>query len=535
MEKSGKNVYSVFHQSVQAYPDRCALFVNDREYTYRALEKLIDDIVPHIMNTDDEYIGLFAHKTITAYVGLLAILKAGKAYVPLNPKLPALRNEAIRETGNISIIIGDNEHRTELQDFIKVCDTELTIILPDTDSSDGVPYGLNRKDVFFYRDQITRRNTNDRIAISTPGRYAYLLFTSGSTGIPKGVPVSHQNVHCYIDNINAIYDFNEFDLFSQTFNLTFDVSVHDMFIAWSNGAALYCVPNKYVFMPAKFIIKHTLTVWFSVPSIPRIMNKYGMIKPGIFPDLRYSLFAGEPLHAEIAELWSNAAPNSIIDNLYGPTEVTITITRYSWNPSSRQQMKSYNGIMSIGKIYPDHRYTLLPNQENPDDKNYGELLISGGQVVDSYLKNDKATQESFITLDEDRNHRWYRTGDIMRKDEDGDLFYVTRKDEQIKIRGNRIELGEIDYTIKSCIGSQSSVTLPYPYKTANIEHILVFLLESIRVGDPEIIQYCKERLPDFMIPGIIIRVAEFPLNSNGKIDKQALIKEYEQSVKKQPE
>lgn len=572
-----ENIYSYFHSSVKRWPDRPALHVRDREYSYRQLEQITERIVPYLRHCPEEFIGLFTQRSIVSFAGLLAILKAGRGYVPLNPKFPLDRNRTIVETAGLSLIIADDHNPDGLNRLLNDFPRPLTILFPETDPAfaDRIEaqdrhqllfagFSVSGPSVPYAPEPATREGKPENVQnsgereqsvepgeignpqnIRKPGRYAYLLFTSGSTGNPKGVPVSHSNVRHYIDVIHSLYDFRETDRISHSFDLTFDPSVHDLFATWSSGASLYVVPERERFLPAGFIRRHRLTVWYSVPSIPRLMHLYQTLKENQFPDLRYSLFSGEALHEAVTELWHKAAPNSVIDNLYGPTENTINITMYRWDPVRDPDVRAHNGIVSIGSLFPGHRHRILPvggtnghSEHSPPatsaaeatdngktkirQPERGELIITGPQVVDSYYRNEEATRNGFLTFQEEPGTQWYRTGDLVCEDGKGGFFYLGRKDSQIKIRGNRVELGEIRHTIESLTGPQTSVLLPWPYRGDYTREIRLFLLESVKPSDEEILQYSKKWLPEYMIPRRIHRIPSFPLNDNGKIDNRQL-------------
>lgn len=266
-------------------------------------------------------------------------------------------------------------------------------------------------------------------------------------------------------------------------------------------------------------------MWFSVPSLAQSMSRLRMLKPNAFPYLKYSLFCGEPLRETLAEKWQEAAPNSFIENIYGPTEATIGITHYTWQKEVKQN-KTHNGIVSLGRCFSTQKYVIIDEtgtQVAPGKE--GELCLSGTQVSVGYWKNQKQTSEQFIhssLLHNQEKTIWYKTGDIVKEDEEKCLYYITRKDFQVKIRGHRIELDEINHVISKFVQSDLVVSIPHPVCDGIAENIYTFISTANQKSYSEIREFCKQHLPDYMIPAKIIYLDSFPLNSNRKVDRKKL-------------
>jgi amino acid adenylation domain-containing protein len=510
-----------FLESAERHSERPALRVVGKTFSYSQLRLFAEKIAGMIheaQTADPPLAGLLADKSLTAYAGVLGILLSSKGYVPLNKRLPVARTLSMIKMARLKTIVVGKECYQYFEQLRPLLPEGMNIILADENYKPGTSHDDER--IRFITPGSSFKNHPVHLT-SVPSSVAYLLFTSGSTGEPKGVPVSNGNVSAYLDFMAEAYDFRPEDCFSQTFDLTFDLSVHDLFVCWSAGACL-CVPvdNSSLGMLA-FLKEQKPTVWFSVPSMAVMMSKMRLLRQGAFESLRYSFFCGEALHTETATAWAAAAPNSKVINLYGPTEATIAISRYHWNRGDGKT-KSMNGIVSIGIIFSTQQYILLDDDLKPvPEGGKGELCLSGSQVVKEYLDDKVQTNVSFIEP-ADIEGRWYKTGDLVIQDDEGDLFFLGRKDAEVKISGYRVNLLEIDYLLKELSGGSTGVTVFHELSGKLISFI------SGKNTDLEagLLERCRQRLPWYMVPERIIFVDEFPLNPNGKVDKQALTDNY---------
>jgi D-alanine--poly(phosphoribitol) ligase subunit 1 len=494
---SPRSLAQLFYQHALSTPTHPALVIQNISFTYAELAGRVRQIVYWLKTRKIKRIGILASRSLEAYASVLAAHWIGITYVPLNPAFPQERLQHIITKAELDGIILDENHstfQTKEESILLIHEMQA---LP---SGAFEPIDLVSTDI------------------------AYLIFTSGTSGEPKGVPISFGNLGAFIGVTQSRYHLTPADRISQFSNLSFDVSLFDMILAWTAGATLYVVPEEVLLAPARFIQDNEITSWLSVPSVITVMQKLKMLQPKSFPSLKYSLFTGEALTLGQVEAWQQSAIVSEIENLYGPTEATIDCMAYRHD--EKEKINYYHQQVPIGVPFPDV-YAALINSEKiflPAGET-GELVIAGAQTFSAYWRSPALSQEKFIELQHpDWGWKtWYLTGDICYQDVSGVFYYLERLDNQCKILGQRIELEEIENEIR---------------KITSTAEVAAVLIKRHSLSDPEIIvainchldshdlkKQLRTALPGYMIPAHIIYIAAFPYNSNGKLDRKQLSKE----------
>jgi amino acid adenylation domain-containing protein len=504
-------------------PDRRALEVEGCTLTYGELARraraIAATLIEHGADHGPPLTAVLAHRSATAFAGVLGALARGHGYVPLNPGFPPGRNRAMLDRAGCETLIVDSAARSDVSSLLEGLDRELLLVLPDEGYVE--PYAREwAPHRVVAAPEPSAKELREPLPVA-PDDPAYLLFTSGSSGVPKGVAVTHANVRAFLDAVAERYELTQDDRFSQTFNLTFDLSVFDMFAAWDCGACVCCPSDKSLLNPADFIRRSGITVWFSVPSIGLFMRRLGVLKPASFPTLRWSLFCGEALPEALAREWSETAPGSTVENLYGPTEATIACTAYRWD-SNRSPDGSELGLVPIG--HPLGAMSTLVARDDlrevrPGEA--GELLLSGPQVVRGYWNDDEATNRSFVSVG---GRSYYRTGDRVRRPSgDEPLRYLGRLDNQIKVLGHRVELGEVEAAIREETGVDAVVAVGWPRSASGAAGIAAFVADT-GVDSAALRAGLARRLPGYMVHRELRLAAELPVNANGKWDRGALVR-----------
>lgn len=518
-----RSLISGFFRSLLADPARPALELGEELLSYEQLWNYAGRVTACLKDTLDpseKVVAVLADRSVGAYGGILGVLGSGRGYVPLNPKFPMERTLVmLRASGCKTVVVG-RECAATLGSLLPRLDKPLTLIVPD---SGWEPDRKLSSPELLAPHRIISAGQLSKIAdpcdpVVDGSDTAYLLFTSGSTGVPKGVAVSQSNVVAYMEYAAKRFGMHGADRCSQNFDLTFDLSVHDLFTCWDAGATL--VPYaEQTLTPATLVDEKALTCWFSVPSVAMFASKLGLLEPGAFPTLRWSLFCGEALSSSLAAAWQQAANNSILENLYGPTEATIAITYYRWD-SARSRAECVRGLVPIGWPFDGQQVCAVDENLAPvPPGESGELCLGGSQVTRGYLNDPEKTAKSFVRLKHTGDQVWYRTGDLVRQDERGCLFYLGRRDFQVKVNGYRVELQEIDLVLREAARTELAVAIPWPLSEGSASGIVGVLSGSDPAQDKQIIAACEARLPRYMVPNRICHFPQIPLNVNGKIDR----------------
>ncbi len=489
------NILKPIFNNIDNHPYRNAFFILEKYYTYKDLGVEINKIRLHLksIKNKDKFFGLVTNDDLQTYATIIALWSEGKAFVPINPKNPHKRNIKIINQINLFHVFDTNSE--SLYKNLKVIN----------------PHKLEYNNNIVNEIFLSEKNNDELLT--------YILFTSGSTGEPKGVKISRKNISSFFENFwKSGITINPFDRCLQSFDLTFDVSIQSFIAPIVRGACVYTVPNnqiKYSYI-YNLLEKQNITFAVLVPSLLGYLRPY--FSEISLKNLKNCIITAESCSIDLALEWMKCVPNCNVFNYYGPTEVTIYCSYYKLK---KKKNISQNGLLSIGKLFKKLKKIIIDKNGNilPNNKK-GELCISGDQVSSGYWNNPKKNNSSFFTLKyENIDRRFYKTGDICSITKDDNILIHGRLDSQIKIDGFRIEIGEIEFISRKYLKNVNVVIIPNKIKD---NYKLIAFIESKKINTNLYKNYLRLKLPTYMIPSKIILLDKFPLNSNDKIDKIVL-------------
>ncbi|CAB3810214.1 Tyrocidine synthase 3 [Paraburkholderia caffeinitolerans] len=513
-------LHAFFFDSAANQPHSPALWVDGHSYTYGEIEVQVRRVSSGLASVeqagDAKRCLLFAHRSAAAYWGVLGILDAGLAYVPLSPKMPAARIAAIIEQSGAPVMLVDGHCAAMLDEVLPLLEEPPRIFRLDEEGiNPNQLSGASRLQPLPVAAYTLRRGTMSDVA--------YVLFTSGSTGTPKGVPITHANADAYVKGQLQLQEKYSNARYIQLCELVFDPSVHDIFVCWANGGCLYVPDTVDPLFNADFIKRHEITHWNSVPSVAGLMQQMRKLAPAAFPSLRVSMFGGEPLTRSLTLAWMRAAPNSRILHMYGPTEATIACTCFEVQRGFLED--GQNTVMPLGWALPGVELMVVDAAlERVAFGQRGELLVAGPQIAGGYLVPDDAGSSRFVkkVYPGRRARRWYRTGDVASTTADHGIVFHGRLDRQVKIRGNRVELEEVENVVQACSQGTQCAVIPWRVDEAGRAAGLIAFVANVRVEPDRALQACRQRLPSYAVPERVVVVDSLPLNANGKIDRKVL-------------
>ena len=513
-------------QQAQRRPDADAVVLGTEKLTYGQLEKASNQLARMLKNSgcrQRDRVCFLMPKSPSAVVSMIGILKAGCIHVPLDPASPPLRTRRILESCENRWILAAGPVLSLL-----------CALLDDVSLRTRVSVGWLQHDkpsaasflVEWSADDLALMESSSLPQPSSSADPAHILFTSGSTGMPKGVVITHSNVVHFVEWGLRHFGIDSSDRLSGHTPLHFDLSTFDVFGTFAAGAELHMLPHEVALSPlmlAEFIRSEKLTQWFSVPSVLNYMSKFDVVKFQDFPLLRRVLWCGEVLPPSALCYWMRRLPHVRFSNLYGPTETTIASSFYDVPACPTDE----RGSLPIGTACDGEELMILNQNLQPvSSAEIGDLYIGGVGLSPGYWRDPEKTADAFIhdPRSDNPNARIYRTGDLARRGADGLVYFIGRNDMQIKSRGYRIELGEIEAALSSLACLQEGAVVAID--RGGFEGSLICCAYVQQTGwhctSNDLRKKLGKHIPSYMIPVRWLVSAALPKNGNGKIDRPKL-------------
>jgi len=495
-----QTIVDLFQEQVEKTPNNIAVVFENQQLSYQDLNAKANQLAHYLMTLGvgaETLVGICVERSLDMVIGLLGILKAGGAYVPLDPDYPPQRLQFMLEDSAVPVLLSQSHLLSLLPE------TTAKVICLDTEAA-----------VF------SRQNTNNPISGVGPTNLAYVIYTSGSTGVPKGVQINHQSVTNLLKTTRPIFHFNESDVWTVFHSYAFDFSVWEIWGPLIYGCRLVVVPHWMTQSPEAFynlLCKERVTILNQTPAAIRQLLQIGTRDVAKKLALRLIICGGEAFPRKLAiQLLEWDVP---IWNFYGPTEATV------WaSINSVEAVNTTEGAIPIGRPLANTQLYVLDVHLQPVPVNVpGELCIAGAGLARGYFNRPEFTQEKFIEIEVfGKPQRIYKTGDLARWLPDGNLEYLGRLDHQVKLRGFRIELPEIEATLSQHEAVKEAIVVLYNQEDNPRLSAYIILAMPIDEVSRVLRIWLKTRLPEYMLPTSFTVLDKLPLTPNGKIDRKAL-------------
>ena len=503
------NVLEYLEHTVKRVPEKVA-YANDKmELTFGEVFHDSRAIGSYLSNQGyyNEPVVVFMEKHPKMVAAFFGCVYGGNFYVPIDAEMPAFRIELIFDNLKPRVMICDEGTKEVAQKFIKEGE-QIEVLLYD----DVIKTEINEAALDKIRD---RQLDTDPI---------YIVFTSGSTGVPKGVVACHRSVIDYIENLSEVLEFNEDTRFANQTPLYFDACLKELYPTLKFGATTYLVPKSLFMFPIKlveYLNEHKINTICWVVSALTMISAFKTFDKVVPEYLHTIAFGSEVFPIKQFNIWKETLPNAKFTNLYGPTETTGMCCYYKVNRDF-----ALDEVMPVGRPFHNTEILLLNDKnELAGEGEVGEICVRGTSLTLGYYHNFEKTNEVFVQ--NPLNTRYpeliYRTGDLGKWNEYGELVFVSRKDYQIKHMGHRIELGEIEVNVNLLEGISTSCCI---YDKERSKIVLYYVGE---MTEKELMMILKEKLPRYMLPNKMERLERMPLTQNGKIDRVFLAKKHKEA------
>ena len=491
-----KTIIELFDEQVKKHPNNIAVCIDSSKYSYKELNKKANSLALQLIKQNirnGDVVGVLLTRSVELIVSILAILKCNAIYMPLSSSYPEDRLNYMVKNSKSKLVITNNNLRKKI---------------------DNTNYYVfnNIKDLHNIKRFSTKYgNCND---------IAYIIYTSGSTGRPKGVQITNKNLNNFINSFNKYFkNISPEDNFLSSTNISFDVSIFEIFMPLLNGATLVLYHNeliKDIIDYCNYIVENKITALYIPPNI--LNEVYYILKDKENILINKLLVGVEAIKKKTLNKYFSLNPNMQIINGYGPSETTICCTAFNYFKDTNSEEE----IVSIGRpLFNNNIYILGTDMQMLPVGIIGELYVTGDGVGSGYIYNNDETSKNFVdNICDNSSKKMYKTGDLGKWNADGTISLIGRKDSQVKISGYRIELKEIDNVIMKYPDIEKCISIVIDYEDK--KRIYSYFVASREISNIEILPYLNKKLPFYMVPSSITQLKAFPITSNGKIDTKQL-------------
>ncbi|XLS27833.1 amino acid adenylation domain-containing protein [Flavobacteriaceae bacterium M23B6Z8] len=495
-------VLELFRNQLDVSGESPAIYAEDTVVSYLALEQRANRLAHYLIScgiTKGSIVPVCFDRSLEMYIHILALLKCGAAYVPIDPEYPSHRIGMILDDLSAKWVLTQSEHQTHFEGI-----EELEVLVSEEHEAVLAALPATAPSVAIQGDDL-----------------AYMIYTSGTTGVPKGVMITHDSLYGLLSSMASLYPLSSGDRMAFKTNYGFDVSVYELFGWIKEGGSMVIVPNGLEKDPKRFI---DFLDTSGITHLNLVPSLFGVLLENLSSDqhsslnkLRYLFLAGEALPPSMVSSYHSLGLDASLVNIYGPTEGTIYSTYYQTSASDGAEAS-----ISIGKPLPNTQAYVLDEEHRLVPVGVvGELCISGRGIAQGYYQRAELTAAKFIAHPFIEGARLYKTGDLVSWTPEGTLSYVGRKDAQVKLRGYRIELGDISAALDQHPGIRHSVAVLREDKSGH-QQLVCYYTGEATVGLSDVKAWLSERLPSYMVPSVYVLLETFPLSSSGKIDRKAL-------------